>query len=110
MRKVTNTHYVNIVNITLATFKQYLHFCLYCAHGAMHSDAAINAQMHNDDLQMHKDDVTYITDALTAFVSSKNAVALHSALMQQDTFVREYFINTLRYIEENNLTTYMCCV
>jgi len=57
----------------------------------------------DDSLRMYADDVIYNTKALETFLANSNAQQLHDSIMQQDTLVREYYIATLRYIEEKNL-------
>jgi hypothetical protein len=100
MRKVTNAHYVNIIAITLATMQEYTDFLKRCAN-----DADTTAE----DNVMHYDDLLYIQSALKDFVQDRNAKQLQDRIMMQDTFVREYYIDTLRYIEEENLSDEHYC-
>ena len=50
--------------------------------------------------------------SLDVFNATNNVQQLHESIMLQDTLVREHFINTLRYIEENNLISprYFACM
>jgi hypothetical protein len=57
-------------------------------------------------------DIAVVTLALADFNSLKNTEALHNTIMCMDTCIRERFINTLLYIEENALipANSYCCV
>jgi hypothetical protein len=46
------------------------------------------------------------------FTQTKDAQVLHDSIMYNDTLVREYYIEVLRYIENNNLisTRNFCCI
>jgi hypothetical protein len=101
MRKVTKADLAEINAITLATIAEYADDWL--RGGSKHM---------LDSLSMHTDDVIYNINALKQFNADSDAQALHSAVMSQDTFVREAFIDTLRYIENNNLipSYRFCCV
>ena len=57
-------------------------------------------------------DIAKITLALANFNTTKNVQALHNSIMRNDTCIRERFIDTLRYIEENALipANSYCCV
>ena len=48
-------------------------------------------------------DIASITLALAQFNTDRNVQALHNSIMYMDTCIRERFINTLQYIEENAL-------
>ncbi len=103
MRKVTNAQVTEIVSITLSTMQRYTKFCKSCI-------ADDSAQSDTSSIALYMDDLLYMQTALNNFIQDKNAVKLQNAIMHQDTFVREYYINTLRYIEENNLTdSFYCC-
>ena len=102
MRKVTNEHYINIIAITSATLQQYTDFVLYCARVDENSTENSNI--------MHIQDILYVQTALNNFINDKCANTLQNKIMLQDTFVREYFINTLRYLEHNNLVNCNYCV
>lgn len=103
MRKVTNAQVAEIVTITLSTMQSYTKFCK--------SNLADDiAQGDTSSIAMYMDDLLYMQTALNNFVQNKNTVQLQDAIMHQDTFVREYYINTLRYIEENNLSNNFYCV
>jgi hypothetical protein len=100
MRKTNKTDIANINVIMLRTIANYASFC------------ARDDERDISSLQMYADDVQHNAAALQAFNSTKNAQALHDSIMRQDTFVREYFIETLRYIENNALipTNRYCCI
>jgi hypothetical protein len=101
MRKVTNVHYLNIIAITSATLQEYTDFCLRCAK---HADSTADSNV------MHLADILYMQRALNAFINNNNVAQLQDSIMMQDTFVREYYINTLRYLEDNNLVAQHYCV
>ena len=61
------------------------------------------------DLTLYADDIAYNANALVRFNKTKNTEALHNAIMQQDTLVREYFIDALRYLEDEDLVDERCC-
>ena len=50
-------------------------------------------------LLQYTTDLTYNATALQAFMLTGDAITLYNSIMQQDTFVREYFINVLNYID-----------
>lgn len=102
MRKITNEHYINIIAITSATLQEYTDFALYCARED--ADTTENSNI------THIQDILYVQTALNDFINNKCATTLQNKLMLQDTFVREYFINTLRYLEDNNLVNVNYCV
>jgi tellurite resistance protein len=90
--KLTTVQYANIIAITLATMQEYTDFCLRCAKDDKTSNSV-----------MYLEDVLHMQRALNAFISNSNVRQLQNNITMQDTFVREYYINTLRYIEDNNL-------
>jgi hypothetical protein len=61
---------------------------------------------------MYTMDVQHNINALAQFNSDNNVQDLHENIMRQDTLVREYYIETLRYIENNKLisSNRYCCV
>ena len=60
---------------------------------------------------MYTMDVQHNINALAQFNSDNNVQDLHENIMRQDTLVREYYIETLRYIENNKLISAnrYCC-
>ena len=64
-----------------------------------------------DNLKYSAMDVQKNINALVQFNADLNVQQLHDSIMLQDTFVREYYIATLQYIEENNLIAKnaFCC-
>jgi hypothetical protein len=98
--KLTQKHYINIIAITSATLQQYADFCLRCA-----KDADNTAE----DNTMHIEDILYMQTALNNFIKDKNVEQLQDSIMTQDTFVREYYIDTLQYVEDNNLVSNCYC-
>jgi len=99
MRKITNTQYKTVIALTSATLQQYTQFCLQYAQDDDKCDSV-----------MHLGDILHMQRALNKFIHTANADALQDSIMQQDTFVREYYIDTLRYIEDCNLTINKYCV
>ena len=95
MRKVSKKHVTAINTLMLNTTAQYI-------------TAYNTADMHS--LVVY--DVQHNINALAVFNSTNNVQQLHDSIMQQDTLVREYYIATLRYIEENNLihSYNFCCI
>ena len=97
--KLTQKHYINIIALTSATLQDYTGFTLRVAQ--QHADADSNL--------MHIDDILYVQTALNNFINNKDVAQLQDALMSQDTFVREKYIDTLRYIEDNYLVANYYC-
>jgi len=99
MRKVTAVHFLKIQFLMLKTTEDYI-------------STFVTSTDDSTSLSMYADDVAYNTNALVAFNKNKDAQALHSSIMQQDTLVREYYISVLRYIEENSLinSNRFCCI
>jgi 1,2-phenylacetyl-CoA epoxidase catalytic subunit len=100
MRKLTQKNYINIIAITSATLQQYTDFCLRCA-----KDTDNTAE----DNAMHIEDILYMQTALNNFIKDKNVEQLQDKIMWQDTFVREYFVDTLQYLEDELLVSNCYC-
>lgn len=83
------THKQHIISLMLKTTQEYIAFCMYEPDG--------------ESMDMYANDVAYNTSALNDFVASEDYAALHTAIIRQDTFVREYYYTTLVYIEQNAL-------
>ena len=97
MRKLANIHYNNIIAITLATMQDYTKFALSCAED------------EDDSNVMHMEDILYMQTALNEFIADRDVAKLQDKIMMQDTFVREYYISTLRYMEDEMLVPYYYC-
>jgi hypothetical protein len=104
MRKLTSAHKLEINMLVLKTTQDYIDFST-TQHG-------VNYPITVDNLQFHTQDIQYNVNALAAFNKDSNVQNLHDAIMQQDTFVREYYIDVLQYIESNNLipSNQFCCL
>lgn len=100
MRKVAKKDVVAINVIMLQTIADYVKCFVQKDEADLQS------------LQMYADDVAHNVAALNVFNTTQDAQQLHNNIMQQDTLVREFFINALRYIEDNNLISAhkFCCV
>ncbi len=61
---------------------------------------------------MYTMDVQHNINALAQFNKDNNVQNLHENIMRQYTLLREYYIETLRYIENNKLisSNRYCCV
>jgi hypothetical protein len=68
--------------------------------------------VNDNNYIMYTMDVQHNINALAQFNSDSNVQNLHENIMRQDTLVREYYIETLRYIENNKLisSNRYCCV
>ena len=97
---ITPTHIKRINKLMYATTISYIK-CF-----ATSRDADVS------NYSMYADDVAYNTQALATFNTTLNAQQLHDSIMQQDTLVREYYIDVLRYIESKRLITAdnFCCI
>ena len=104
MRKLTQSHKREINMLMLKTTQDYIDFST--------TQWGINMPITVDNLQFHTLDIQYNINALVAFNTDNNVQNLHDSIMQQDTFVREYYIDVLQYIESNNLISAhkYCCV
>jgi len=73
---------------------------------------ATSTEAKADNYSMYADDVAYNINALAQFNKTLNAEELHDSIMQQDTLVREYYIDVLQYIESKRLITAdnFCCI
>ena len=98
MRKLTQAQFAEINVITLQTIAEFTTDWLTKWEDVKRSGYA--------------PDVAKITLALADFNTTKNVQELHTSIMRNDTLVREAFIATLRYIEENALipSSRYCCV
>ena len=97
--KLTQKHYINIIAITLESLQDYTNFTLRVAKEYADADSDL----------MHIDDILYVQTALNNFINNKDVAQLQDDLMSQDTFVREKYIDTLRYIEDNYLVANYYC-
>jgi len=104
MRKVTPAHVLAINMLVLKTTEDYISFST--------TQWGVNSPVTADNLKYSTLDVQHNINALVAFNADLNAQKLHDSIMQQDTFVREYYIDTLRYIESNKLinANNFCCI
>lgn len=87
--QATQQQRAELINITLNTLKDYIGFVQYTNNGT----EDVNSTM------MHLEDIAYITNALRQFAVEGDLDTLNESIYLQDTFVREYFINTIRAIE-----------
>jgi len=100
MRKLTSAHIAQINKLMFKTTKSYINcFCL-------------TAPIRTENFSMYADDVAHNINALVNFNATKDVQALHDSIMQQDTLVREYYIDVLLYIENTKLISAdsFCCV
>ena len=115
MRKVTDKHVLNIVNIAFTNMQEYIDFCLRSAKFNDYKLFGCSTQEEmykgkNESNIMHFTDLGNVQNALQKFMQDKDADALQDSIMLQDTFVREYYIDTLRYLEDARLVRcYVCC-
>jgi len=95
MQKLTITHITNINTLMLNTISNYI----------------TNYNIANTYDNLIAQDVVHNSYALHKFNNTKDVQQLHNAIIAQDTLVREYFVNVLQYIENNNLiaTSKFCC-
>jgi len=95
MQKLTAKHIAQINVLLLKTTEEY-----------------INVFANEEDIDtMFAEDVAYNVNALVQFNTDKNVLALHKAIIMQDTLVREFYISVLLYIEDNALISAnkYCC-
>jgi hypothetical protein len=104
MRKLTSAHKLKINMLVLKTTQDYINFST--------TQWGVNRPITVDNLQFHTLDIQYNINALAVFNTDNNVQNLHDAIMQQDTFVREYYIAVLQYIESTNLipSNRFCCI
>jgi hypothetical protein len=86
----TLTHKQNIIAIMLKTTAEYI-------------DIFVSTNPDADCYDMYANDIAYNTSALNDFVESEDYAQLHTAIIRQDTLVREYYYAVLVYIEQNAL-------
>jgi hypothetical protein len=106
MRKLQTADILQINMLMLKTTEDYINFC------TTQHEVCVNFAPTADSLSMYTTDIQYNVNALVQFNTDNNVQQLHNSIMLQDTFVREYYIAVLRYIEENALipTNRYCCV
>ena len=95
MQKLTAKHIAQINVLLLKTTEQY-----------------INTFVNEEDISnMYATDVAHNVNALVQFNKDKDVLALHKAIIMQDTLVREFYISVLLYIEDNALISAnkYCC-
>ncbi len=98
MNKLTNETIAKINFLMLKTTQEYI-------------DSFVT-DVNDSNYIMYTMDVQHNVNALAQFNSDNNVQDLHENIMRQDTLVREYYIETLRYIENNKLisSNRYCCV
>jgi len=98
MRKLTAVHFLKIQCLMLKTTLDYI-------------STFVQADSDSNALSMYASDVQHNINALVQFCEDRSAQSLHDSIMYQDTLVREYYIEVLRYIERNSLipTDCFCC-
>lgn len=67
----------------------------YCAHYC----AQFGDDTDSKQLEMYADDVAYNANALAEFNNMKDWQALYDSVYEQDTIVREEFMDVLDYLE-----------
>jgi hypothetical protein len=100
MRKLTSAHIAQINKLMFKTTNSYIDiFCL-------------TAPIRTENFSMYATDVQHNINALVNFNATKDVQALHDSIMLQDTLVREYYIDVLRYIENTKLipADNYCCI
>jgi hypothetical protein len=65
--------------------------------------AAFGEDTDSEQLEMYADDVAYNANALVEFNNTKDWQALYDSVYEQDTIVREEFMDVLDYLETNAL-------
>jgi len=100
MAKVAKKHVTAINAIMLKTLAQYITVFA----GARSADT--------ENLSMYAEDVAHNVNGLCSFNKQPDAMVLHDCITRQDTIVREFFIDALRYIEDNELIAerYFTCI
>ena len=96
MRKLSNTHAVDINKLMLPLISTLAHI-----------DDENDINMY----KMYADDIAHNISALCQFNATLDAETLHDNIMRQDTCPREHFYAVLRYIEDNKLipASMFCC-
>jgi hypothetical protein len=104
MRKLKQADILQINMLVLKTTEDYINFST--------TQWGVNSPVTADNLKYSTLDVQKNINALVQFNADLNVQQLHDSIMLQDTFVREYYIATLQYIEENNLikSNMFCCI
>lgn len=95
MQKLTAKHIAQINVLLLKTTEEY-----------------INTFVNEEDIcNMYATDVAHNVNALVQFNKDYDVLALHKAIIMQDTLVREFYISVLLYIEDNALISAnkYCC-
>ena len=114
MRKVTNKDVLEVVNIAFTNMQEYTDFCLRSANYDDYKLFGCSTQEEmykgkNEDAIMHFEDLQKMQIALQKFTQDKDANELQDAIMMQDTFVREYYVDTLRHLEDERLVRCIVC-
>jgi hypothetical protein len=104
MRKLKPADILQINMLMLKTTEDYISFST--------TQYGEHTPVTADNLKYSAEDIQRNINALVQFNTDLNAQQLHDSIMRQDTFVREYYIDTLHYIEENKLikSNMFCCV
>jgi len=65
--------------------------------------ATFGEDVDSEQLEMYVDDIAYNTNALFEFNSTKDWQAFYDSVYEQDTIVREEFMDVLDYMSDNGL-------
>ena len=104
MRKLKQADILQINMLMLKTTEDFITFST--------TQYGIHFPITADKLKYSTLDIQHNINALVQFNADNNVQQLHDNIMRQDTFVREYYIATLQYIEENKLipNNMFCCM
>jgi len=91
MHKATKQQQQELVSVTLKTLAEYVKFVEYCI-STEQFDAA--------NTEQYMQDIAYMCNAVTQFAKTANLEQFNDAVYTQDTFVREYYINTIYALED----------
>lgn len=99
MRKLTKQQFNDIVNCVRDDIANYV---ALTKRVFMDKDTEGNACVN----ELQFSDIVYVNNALVNFMLDKDVQKLYTALLTQDTFVREKFLSVMRYCEEEGIYLY----
>jgi len=95
MHKATKQQQQELVSITLKSLAKFVNLAEFCNRDEELFNAAC--------VEQHMQDIAHMCDAVEQFAKTADLEEFLDAVYSQDTFVRDYYINTIRAIEDHGV-------
>jgi hypothetical protein len=92
MHKATEQQQQELITTTLKALAEYVDFAQF--------SNSTDEQFSAANVEQFTQDIAYMCKAVEQFAKTANLEQFNNAVYTQDTFVREYYINTIYAIED----------